>query len=431
MSNPPSSNAGVGSAPSTADDSAPTITANTKAPANFPPPKTDKPRPHRHERCHTKEKPFECPECAQCFSRRDLLLRHEQKLHQTSTPLSRPRNHRESACGVAPGQSRAGKNSVAGPNLAASDASATSMRPRANTISHVDDSAIQMIAAANASVARGIPPTQTHSRHPSLAVLPINSLDHVFGGMSAAMGQRGVQHGLSKLETRTLGGLEFSNGPRTAPPTAAFNTEFDFESLLFGPGSTTNPNALHYNDSPQSMALEQASLFAPSYNEMPLSHTLDDSFKWLTGFEHQMFFHTNEDLVDGSSPSTISTTSQSGISDVMLDGSNHPAPAETSTMWQSSVMGPPQMPNPFAMGLNGYVFPDLLNGVPLSPQPASQKMNDPYFFTPSPSSLTPSVVRQTLGFNAGPKTPSSLHSESHGASAVTTTDATRSAIVNT
>ncbi|CAM1509898.1 Fc.00g002330.m01.CDS01 [Cosmosporella sp. VM-42] len=460
MSNPSASNAAVGSAPSTADDSASTITVNTKPAANFPPPKTDKPRPHvcgtcqrsfarlehlkRHERSHTKEKPFECPECARCFARRDLLLRHQQKLHQTSTPSSRPRNRRESASGVAPGQSRARKNSVAGPNPTAANTAANSMRPRANTISHVDGNAMQMLAAANASVARGIPPTHAHhSRHPSLAGLGVHGLDQFFGvgGMSAAMGQRGLQHGLPKLETGALGHIDFTaaNGMRTAPP-LAFNTDFDFEGLFFGPGSTINPNALHYNDSPQSMALEQTSPFVQSVDGLPSGHAADDSFDWLTGFEHQMSF-TNENVVDGSSPSAISTTSQSGISDVMLDGSNHPAPAGTSTMWQPSVMGPPQMPNPFAMDSNGLVFPDLLNGAPLSPQPATQKINDPYFSTPPPSlsSLSPSVVsglstqniNHSLGFNTGPETPSSLHGGTHGASPVTTiTDATRSAIVN-
>ncbi|ODQ80139.1 hypothetical protein BABINDRAFT_22770, partial [Babjeviella inositovora NRRL Y-12698] len=35
----------------------------------------------RHERSHTREKPFDCGICSRKFSRRDLLLRHAQKLH--------------------------------------------------------------------------------------------------------------------------------------------------------------------------------------------------------------------------------------------------------------------------------------------------------------------------------------------------------------
>lgn len=449
----PAAAAANGAAPATEDSAAAsTITVNTKTPANFPPPKTDKPRPHvcatcqrsfarlehlkRHERSHTKEKPFECPECTRCFARRDLLLRHQQKLHQTTTPSSRPRNRRESASGVAPGTSRARKNSVAGPNAAAAANAAASMRPRANTISHVDQNAMQMIAAANAQVARGMPPG-THSRHPSLVGLPVHNMD--FGGMSAAMGQRGMAHGLPKLETHGINNMDFS-GLRTAPPMAVFNPDFDFEGLLFGPGSTINPNALHYNDSPQSMALDQASPFHGLTSDMS-STQLDDSFDWLTGFEHQMSFQGADNAVDGSSPSAISTTSQSGISDVMVDGSNHP-PAGTSSMWQPAVMGPPQVPNPFALDMNGSVFPDLMNGAPVSPQPSTQKLNDAYFSTPPPSlsSLSPSMVsglnntqnlNQALNFNnAGPETPSSLNGGNHVVSPVSTiTDTTRSAIV--
>jgi hypothetical protein len=187
-----------------------------------------------------------------------------------------------------------------------------------------------------------------------------------------------VQHGLPKLETRTLDGPEFSNVLRSAPPIAAFNADLYFEGLLFGPGSTINSNALHYNDSPQSMALEQAALFAPSRNVMPLCQT-HDSFEWLTGFEHQMPFLKNENVADGPSPSAFSTTSQSGISDVMLDGSSHPAPVGASAMWEPSVIRPPEMPNPFAMDLNCSVSPDLLNEAPLSHQPASQKIDRPLF----------------------------------------------------
>jgi len=436
-----------------------TITVNTKSPANFPPPKTDKPRPHvcgtcqrsfarlehlkRHERSHTKEKPFECPECTRCFARRDLLLRHQQKLHQTTTPSSRPRNRRESASGAAPGASRVRKNSVAGPSAtAAAAANAASMRPRANTISHVEH--VQMMAAANAQVARAMP-HQTHSRHPSLAGLPMHhNLDHGFG-MASAMVQRGVAHGLPKLETHSIAGLDFNTGLRTAPA-LAFNNEFEFDQFLFGPptGSTINPNALHYSDSPPSMALDPMSPFAHGLPDMGTNQHMDDGFDWLTGFEHQMSFNNgpNETAVDGSSPSAISTTSQSGISDVMVDGSNHhTAAVGSSSMWQPGIMGPPQMTNPFALDMGGSVFPDLLNGAPLSPQPPSSKnMSDAYFSTPPPSmsSLSPTVMsglnnqnlNQALNFGAGPETPSSMNGSNHGTLPVSTiTDSTRNAIL--
>ncbi|KAK3313706.1 fungal-specific transcription factor domain-containing protein [Apodospora peruviana] len=436
-----------------------TITVNTKSPAaNFPPPKTDKPRPHvcgtcqrsfarlehlkRHERSHTKEKPFECPECTRCFARRDLLLRHQQKLHQTTTPSSRPRNRRESASGATPGASRVRKNSVAGPSATAVGAAA-SMRPRANTISHVDGNAMQLIAAANAQAAR-MPPT--HSRHASLVGIPnYHNIDHGFSGMASAMLHRGLPHGLPKLETHGINGMDFSGGLRTAPP-MPFSNEFDFEGLLFGAptGSTINPNALHYNDSPPSMALDPMSPYSHGLPDMSATHSLDDTFDWLPGFEHNMSFTNgpNENAVDGSSPSAISTTSQSGISDVMVDGSNHhTAAVGSSSMWQAGIMGPPQMSNPFSFDLGGSVFPDLLNGAPMSPQPPPSKtMSDGYFSTPPPSmsSLSPSIIpglnnqnlNQALNFGAGPETPSSMNGSNHGTLPVSTiTDSTRNAIL--
>lgn len=434
-----------------------TITVNTKAPANFPPPKTDKPRPHvcgtcqrsfarlehlkRHERSHTKEKPFQCPECARCFARRDLLLRHQQKLHQTTTPSSRPRNRRESVAGTTPGVSRARKNSIAGPSTATNSAGTTSMRPRANTISHIDPTHMQMLAAANPQVARQMPPT--HSRHPSLIGLPMHGLGHEFG-MAQAMVQRGMSHGLPKLETHGINGLDYSSGLRTAPP-LPFHSEFDFEGILFGPStsSTINPNALHLSDSPPSMAMDPMSPF-PHGLDMGTNQHVDDNYDWFTTFDHSMSFNNgpNETAVDGSSPSAISTTSQSGISDVMVDGSNHHAgPAGSASMWQSSIMGPPQMTNPFSLDMSGSVFPDLLGGAPLSPQPPSAKgLGDAYFSTPPPSlsSLSPTVhpgmgnqnLNQALNFGAGPETPSSMNGSNYGTLPVSTiTDSTRNAIL--
>ncbi|KAI1636277.1 fungal-specific transcription factor domain-containing protein [Biscogniauxia mediterranea] len=470
MSNPSPPPASTPATSAGNDDSASTITVNTTkapapAPAPFPPPKTDKPRPHvcatcqrsfarlehlkRHERSHTKEKPFECPECTRCFARRDLLLRHQQKLHQTTTPSSRPRNRRESTSSTATAQSRARKNSVASANTAAAAAAAAagnaSMRPRANTISHVDGSHAQMIAAANASVARSqhMPPAH-HSRHQSLVGLPMHNMEHAFAGMSSVMGHRGMSHGLPKLETHGIGNMDFNAGLRTAPP-LPFQSDFEFEGLLFGqPGSTINPNALHYTESPHSMSIDPTSPFGTGMADMSTSQHIDDSFDWLTGFEHQMSFsHPNENAVDGSSPSAMSTTSQSGISDVMLDGSNNTTvTTATSSIWQPAIMGPPQMTSPFSMDLSGTVFPDLLNGAPVSPQPGSQKsMNDIYFSTPPPSmsSLSPSMMpglttqnlNQALNFGSGPETPTSISGGHQTHSPVTTiTDNTRNALVS-
>jgi len=424
--------------------------ASTKAGNNFPLPKTDKPRPHvcgtcqrsfarlehlkRHERSHTKEKPFECPECARCFARRDLLLRHQQKLHMTTTPSSRPRNRRESAASSTAGPGRVRKGSMANGH------GTGTMRPRANTISHVDGAHMQLMAAANASVARsGIVPT--HSRHPSLVGLPMRN-DYHFGGMSNALGQRGVNHGLPKLETHSFNNVDFGGGLRTAPPMGGFNADFDFEGLLFGPGSTTiNPNALHYNDSPQSMAIDSASPYQHGFPDMSASQTLEENFDWMNGFEQQMSFQDgNENAIDGSSPSAISTASQSGISEVMLDGSNNPATSSAS-MWQQSMMAPPVMTqNPFNLDLGHPGFPDLMNGGPISPHSLPQKnANDPYFSTPPPSmsSLSPSSMMPGISthsfhapLNLGPETPISMTGSFHASLPLSTiTESTRQALL--
>lgn len=349
--------------------------STTENASNFPPPKTDKPRPHmcgtcqrafarlehlkRHERSHTKEKPFECPECARCFARRDLLLRHQQKLHMTSTPSSRPRNRRESVASTSgAGVGKVRKSSVANGTTAAN------MRPRANTISHVDAVRVQMMAAANLAAPRnGLPPG--HSRHPSLAGFAMMPEEFQYGGMGSAMGQRGHHHGLPKLETNGFNNVDFGGGLRTAPIGGGFDQELDFEGLLFGPGSTINPNALHYSDSPQQMAIDSISPYHQAFPDMTASQHLEENFDWMNGFEHQMSFN-NENAIDGSSPSAISTTSQSGISEVMLDGSSNQAPTSGS-MWQQSMMGPPIMTqNSYTVDLGAPGFTDLMNG-PMSP----------------------------------------------------------------
>jgi len=317
---------------------------------------------------------------------------------------------------------------------------AATMRPRANTISHVDGAHMQLVAATtNPPTARnGIVPT--HSRHPSLAGLPMQN-DYPFGGMSSAMDQRGTSHhGLPKLDTHDFNNVDFGGGLRTAPVMGGLNADFDFEGLLFGPGSTINPNALHYSDSPQSMAIDSTSPYHMGLPDMSAGQALDENFDWMNGFEHQMSFQeANENAIDGSSPSAISTASQSGISEVMLDGSNNPAASSTS-MWQQSMMAPPLMtPNPFSLDLGGTGFPDLLTGGPMSPYSLPKNANDPYFSTPPPSmsSLSPSVIPGlgTQSFhppmNLGPETPASLNGSMYSSPPLSTiTESTRQSLLS-
>ncbi|KAJ8124443.1 hypothetical protein O1611_g9197 [Lasiodiplodia mahajangana] len=215
------------------------------------------------------------------------------------------------------------------------------------------------------------------------------------------MGHRGMSHGLPKLETHGMHGMDFNAGLRTAPP-LPFQPDFEFEQLLFGQSNTTiNPNALHYTESPHSMSLDPTSPFGNGMADMSTTQHVDDSFDWLTGFEQ----------------------------------------AATGSMWQPTLMGPPQVANPFSLDMSSGVFPDLLNGAPVSPQPPPQKiMSDVYFSTPpsSMSSLSPSIMpgltaqnmNHALNFGPGPETPTSMGGGHQSHSPVTTiTDATRSALI--
>ena len=302
--------------------------------------------------------------------------------------------------------------------------------------------------------------------------------------MSSAMGQRGLSHGLPKLETHGMGSFDFG-GLRTAPPQSLFH-DFDFDSNPFSSGSTVDPNALHYSENAHSLSLDPTTSYAHNiggYHDMPSTR---DSFSWIAGFESQLLLGSaiDENAIDGSSPSAISTGSQSGLSDIMLDGSTHlsqsatlPSSASnamptTLSPWQSNGILPTTQDsmNSFPLDLCSSSFSELLAGLPISPgMPAhtfsmtdshaslgpattSAQQHADMFFNATPASLgsvNPSMLTfgHSLGLNGGaaPGTPNSMnggittvsnsdhatqHISMNASSPVSTiTDATRSAIV--
>ncbi|KAF3930735.1 hypothetical protein ABW19_dt0209921 [Dactylella cylindrospora] len=334
----------------------PTVPAKTKEAA---PPKVDRPRPHvcsicsrsfarlehlkRHERSHTKEKPFECPECLRCFARRDLLLRHQQKLHLTTTPSSRPRNgaRRESTSSVAqPSGGRVRKNSV----------SNAGGRPRANTIAHVDSNTLSMLAKSTTANAQTLP----------------------------------------KLETGSLRGLNVvgtSLGASTVVP-----QDLDIENILFGNTTTVNPAMLQFNTSPHQHTFgSPTSPFDAVFPSIGSSHAIiddDDENEWMTMLGAGNY--PSEQAVESSSPSAISTTSISGVSEALQD---------TNTWWNnnSTLSSATTMSTSPFMSASDYTAPPFNQSPPppagtISPkalQAQGGSHHEPFFANYSLSSISP------------------------------------------
>ncbi|CAK3796598.1 zinc finger transcription factor [Lecanosticta acicola] len=290
----------------------------------FPPPKTDKPRPHvcntcgrsfarlehlkRHERSHTKEKPFECPECSRCFARRDLLLRHQQKLHMTNATTRPRQGRRESVSGASiNGNGRVRKNSVANANVGGAAGNIAQGRPRANTISHVDISSLGLFNGNHPSINRMNALNLNFGNNMAMAgMLGPEGFD--YRGMSTAMGHHGNIHGLPKLDTHHVTNLDMTNSLRTAPPQASFGG-FDIDQL-FTPHTTVNPAALHFGGAGSIPSSNIPFGIDPSSNQ---HFSIDDDFGWMRNWNTQMQNGgENENAIDESSPSRMSSGDSPG-----------------------------------------------------------------------------------------------------------------------
>ena len=194
------------------------------------------------------------------------------------------------------------------------------MRPRANTLSHVDAATIGMLANTGPTFNRQF--SAGHSHHNSISGMPTGP-SYSYRGMSTHHAA-----GLPKLETGLP--MDLSGGLRTAPPYSGFHPDF---ALGYGQngGSTINPHALHMNDLGMDQSLSFQQMFYAS--NIPTNMNEEDhAFDWMArGFENQMTFtQGNENAIDDSSPSAMSTSSPLNLQDMVND--MHPAVTHQSGM---------------------------------------------------------------------------------------------------
>ena len=130
------------------------------------------------------------------------------------------------------------------------------MRPRANTISHVDGTQIGMMMAMGSSPAEAI---ESSPEHPGLESFPpFSGVD--YQGPPGRRGPNGLSHrphNLARIETRGLP-PDLPGNLRTAPPFPHFPPDCAFNGIV---GPTVNPAQLHLMDSPASLPFHPASPF--------------------------------------------------------------------------------------------------------------------------------------------------------------------------
>ena len=397
----------------------------------------------RHERSHTKEKPFECPECARCFARRDLLLRHQQKLHLTALPPSRQKPRRRESASSANGTAKTRKNvtgnrGVSGPG--------NTHRPRANTISHVDEATVGMLAASTFGSARfgdGIfQSAQDYLVPPLPGVAGYN-----FKGMSTASGHHGYTHVPPRLETSTLY-ANVESSLRTAPPHGNSAQRLKDHDAWSGPGTTINPAHLHFAHSPQDPHFDPASFVDPSYLQQQMHSGQNNSaayasFGWSSGFDHQYTFgEANEQAIDESSLSAGSPSA--------LEGSTFESPLANlqisadlqSCMPVSATAGPHTS---FVMGTRNDLSPLYVPQDGLSPDPyqgftgnTEQYLASPPMLTHTPQSFMhlgdgvfpPFSETESLSNTTASISSSNRHSSITSVGTDAMTEATRQAILS-
>jgi hypothetical protein len=264
--------------------------------------------------------------------------------------------------------------------------------------------------------------------------------------MQGAMGVHGQPHGLAKLDTHL--GFGMGGGLRTAPipglgPVLG-EDDLELEKFFGSTGSTIDPNQLHHFNGAMG---NSASPFNPFGNPFAGTPLEEDGFAWNTGLDNNMMFSgTNDAAIDGSSPSAISSASQSGFSEVMLDGSGQPT---SSSIWHAPLVAQAGInPTPYnSLEAMAPVFPEFSLDTGSSKEFVDQGAPADFYLTsPQPApSMSPvgniagmpnQYFHPSMGFqsdtgsiSSSSLTGSARHSSVTSVSTETITDATRQALI--
>lgn len=249
------------------------------------------------------------------------------------------------------------------------------MRPRANTLSHLDANTLEMVATT-IPMDRNVDASREY-RSGHVTVPDISG--YQYRGLSTT--PHGSLHNLPRLNTSALK-ADHTGGSRTAPVYGGFSNEFSMDPFAFGPGSTINPNQLHMGGM-QGFSMDESNL-QYAYPE-PSSLCLlqaGESFDWTAeGVENQGYFcHNNESAIETSSPSAMGTNSPGAVSDSMLDsGTSIPnslsvedsvstdyatsVKSSASQIWNASLVTQPQMmPSEANLDLPSSAFSGMVQG---------------------------------------------------------------------
>lgn len=232
-------------------------------------------------------------------------------------------------------------------------------------------------------------------------------------------------YGLQKHDSADSA-MDFSEPLHTAPLMPTLGS-FDMDNLYTPGGNTINPAQLHFGGSvtsPASNNFVQFPQYAPSMGGIDM----EDDFCWIRNWDGQIHSQANENAIDESSPSRLSSTaSQSGFSETVVDAPN----ANTQVSWTPNDMSAQMMLTPGALNLEV-----LGSGLPTLDPPLNNML--PNNFVDSTTSIEPyydAMMAQTtlsdhqamngLQFNFVPNTLPNFDSDSPSASSNSMTGSAR------